>query len=407
MKLSDRDSTKPRVPLAKLVFLLATALAAGCVNLNKPEKVQACATAGNCSDNPNQPDANDDSIQPGPDLPSGDATPVEKDSAPDGPTPDAPADKADQGPDQKEDGRADGKEAGDSSDGPPADSGLDLGPDTAHQDVKTDSGSDAGPDTGLDTGPDVGPDVGPDTGPDVGPDTGPDTPPDANPLLVGLLAYYKCESATGTTLPDSSGKNNNGTLGAAGYAFAAGKVGNALTLAKASSAYVTLPPAMFANVTDITIATWVNVTTSQNWARIFDVGVNAKLSSNTATGTHYLNLVPQNDVTPANLAFAISNNGYGSEQKLTTAVLATGTWKHVAVVLASGQGSLYVDGALVAGPSAIALRPSDLGTIDYAYLGKSQFTADPYFDGRIDELRIYGRALSATEIQALYQFAGP
>ena len=55
----------------------------------------------------------------------------------------------------------------------------------------------------------------------------------------------------------------------------------------------------------------------------------------------------------------------------------------------------------------MTLTPADLGTIDYAYIGRSQFSVDPYFDGAIDDFRVYNRALSATEIQALYQFAGP
>ncbi len=55
----------------------------------------------------------------------------------------------------------------------------------------------------------------------------------------------------------------------------------------------------------------------------------------------------------------------------------------------------------------VTLRPKDLGAIDYAFVGKSQFGADPYFDGMIDEVRVYNRAMSATDIQAIYQFTGP
>ena len=247
------------------------------------------------------------------------------------------------------------------------------------------------------------------TMPDAGPDISTDSPSDpatANTLLSGLLAYYKCESPTGTTLQDSSGNGNHGTLvgGTSGYSFAAGKVGNGLTLAKAGSGYVSVPPAVFANATNITVATWVYVTTAQNWQNVFNVGINAKLASNTSTGTHYMNLVPKNDGT--NLVFAISKDGYSNEQKVTSTALATGTWKHVAVVLGSGQGTLYVDG-VAASTGAISLRPADLGAIDYAYLGKSQFSSDPYFDGQLDEFRVYGRALSAAEILELYQFAGP
>jgi len=227
-------------------------------------------------------------------------------------------------------------------------------------------------------------------------------------LLTGLVAYYKCDSATGTTLPDSSGNGNNGTLvssGATGYTFSAGMVGNALTLSGAGQGYVSIPPTVFANATDITIATWVYVTTSQNWQNVLDVGINARLANNTSTGTIYMNLVPKNGGT--NLAFAITSNGFNNEQTLTTTALPTGAWKHVAVVLTTGRAILYVNGAQVVASTAVTLRPADLGAIDYAFIGKSQFSADPYFDGSIDEIRVYRRALSAAEVAALTVYSGP
>ncbi len=248
------------------------------------------------------------------------------------------------------------------------------------------------------------------------PDAGPDAQPDASPLLTGLVAYYTFESATGTTLPDSSGKGNDGKLGigilpdggapgSAGYEFVTGKVGKALTMHKAGLGYVSVPTAVFANTTDITIAVWVNVTTSQSWQRVLDVGINAKIAKNTQTGTKYLNIVPKND--GSNMLVSISTNGYGSEQQLSAPSLATSTWIHMAVVLASGGvGRLYVNGAEANSNTSLALRPSDLGAIDYAFIGKSQFSADPAFDGIVDEFRVYNRALSAAEILTLYNFTG-
>jgi len=247
--------------------------------------------------------------------------------------------------------------------------------------------------------------------------------PDASTLLNGLVVYYTCESATGTnTLPDMSGKSNDGTLsiglppdgGTApsglGYEFVASKagLGNALTFHKAGLGYVRVPTAVFTNATDLTIALWVNITTSQNWPRILDVGVspNPYQVGNTSTGTKYLNLVPKNQA--SNMLFSITTNGYSNEQQLSATNLSTGVWTHLAVVLASGAGgTLYVNGAAGTPNTALTLRPADLGAIDYAFIAKSRFDADPALDGTVDEFRVYNRALSAAEITALYQFTGP
>ena len=62
---------------------------------------------------------------------------------------------------------------------------------------------------------------------------------------------------------------------------------------------------------------------------------------------------------------------------------------------------LYVDGAQVGASTAMTLRPADLGNTPKNYLGRSQWPADPYLDGAIDEFRVYDRALAPDEIQAL------
>jgi hypothetical protein len=78
----------------------------------------------------------------------------------------------------------------------------------------------------------------------------------------------------------------------------------------------------------------------------------------------------------------------------------------VAVVLGPGGGALYVNGSKVGSNSAMTLRPADLGNLPNLYIGRSQFTVDPYFDGNIDSFRIYDRALSDNEINAVYLYDG-
>jgi hypothetical protein len=218
-----------------------------------------------------------------------------------------------------------------------------------------------------------------------------------------------------------SGKGNNGTLSiglppdggtapsGSGYDFVTGKVGNALAVHKAGLGYVKVPTAVFQGATDITVAVWVNISTSQSWPRIVDVGVTPTpyLFGNTATGTKYLNIVPKSATN--NMLFSITKDGYNSEQTLSATNLSTGVWTHLAVVLASGAGgTLYVNGTSVNTNTSLSLRPSpDLATIDYAFIAKSRFDVDPPFDGIVDEFRVYSRALSAAEVLALYNFTGP
>ena len=108
------------------------------------------------------------------------------------------------------------------------------------------------------------------------------------------------------------------------------------------------------------------------------------------------------------IRFAITTGGSGGEQRINgTATLATGAWKHVAVTLAGSTGTLYVDGVQVGQNTSMTLKPSSLGSTTQNWIGRSEYSSDPYLDGQIDDFRIYDRALSAAEVQALYGGATP
>ena len=70
-----------------------------------------------------------------------------------------------------------------------------------------------------------------------------------------------------------------------------------------------------------------------------------------------------------------------------------------AVVLTPGTGILYLDGSPVGTNSSMTLTPASLGATPNNYLGKSQ-NSDSYFDGSVNEFRVYNAALSAQEITA-------
>jgi hypothetical protein len=220
-------------------------------------------------------------------------------------------------------------------------------------------------------------------------------------LMAGLIAWYQCESAagaSGTILSDSTTHGNHATLatatgGAQGSSFATGKVGNALYLSLANKGYVAMPAGLLADACEFTIATWVYINSNVNaWTRIWDFGQDT---------TTYMFLTPITNLD--NFArFGISVNGNQHEQGIKAqAAVPTLKWTHVAFVLGSSGGTLYFDGAPVGANASIALRPADLGRTVNNYIGRSQFSDDPFLDGDIDEFRIYNRALSPEEIQEL------
>jgi len=75
-------------------------------------------------------------------------------------------------------------------------------------------------------------------------------------------------------------------------------------------------------------------------------------------------------------------------------------WHHVAMVVSPGASYIYVDGIAVL--SKTNVYSGNLGSAYPRYLGNlaASWTGDQYFKGKMDEVRVYSRALSACEIKA-------
>ena len=89
-----------------------------------------------------------------------------------------------------------------------------------------------------------------------------------------------------------------------------------------------------------------------------------------------------------------------------TAPFPTGSLTHVAVVIdeAAQRAALFVNGLETATTRFVGTL-SDVYDVNN-WLGRSQFIADPGFEGSFSEFRIYDRALSAAELAASFE-AGP
>ena len=169
-----------------------------------------------------------------------------------------------------------------------------------------------------------------------------------------------------------------------------GKIGNAVQLS-GNGEYVDLPDGIVSGLHDFTISAWVNPSANSAWSRVFDFG----------TGTNdYMFLTLSAGGGP--LRFAITTSGNGAEQQINgPGTLPLNTWSHVAVTLSGSTGTLYVNGQPVGTNSNMTLNPAALGATNNNWIGRSQFSGDPFLAATVDDFQIYDHALSAADIATL------
>jgi arabinan endo-1,5-alpha-L-arabinosidase len=148
--------------------------------------------------------------------------------------------------------------------------------------------------------------------------------------------------------------------------------------------YVWLPPGAAYGQTFAAVVNWRG---GGQWQRIFDFGFDTTktVMLTPASGDNVLRC----DINPGGTLQTLQWNQ----------PLPTNTWTHVAVVLNGSRGVLYVNGAPVVTNNSVNFQPVNVAP-QTNHLGRSKFSADPYFNGQFASFRVYGRALSALEIAA-------
>jgi lysophospholipase L1-like esterase len=168
--------------------------------------------------------------------------------------------------------------------------------------------------------------------------------------------------------------------------------GGPYSLNGSSSNYVDLPDGLTNDLSDFSIACWVKLNSLDTWSRIFDFGGDTNV---------FMMLTPASGNTGYPY-FCITTSGNDGEQGINgTGTLPTGSWQHLAVSRSGNTGILYVNTQEAGRNAGITLHPSDLGNTTNNYIGRSQWSADPYLNADIDGFVVYNRALSAQEVSAL------
>ena len=213
----------------------------------------------------------------------------------------------------------------------------------------------------------------------------------------GLAGFWSFNGAdmSGTTAYDRSGLGRNGTL-TNGPARVPGKVGQALRFDGVDD-YVGISSSFGAPST-LSISLWFRTK-----------GANVPI-------------IGQSDASPATAAtsytppLSVTSGGFlrgefwtGTVTGITSSTAVNdGAWHHAVLVGSASTQSLYLDNTLVGSRSGtIAQSWWAYTTLGAAYDDGNRFasgTGWKYFSGDIDEVRVYSRALSASDIRELYNF---
>jgi len=199
-------------------------------------------------------------------------------------------------------------------------------------------------------------------------------------LDAGLVGRWQFDEGVGATTADASGSGDNGTLqGGAGWA--AGKYGDALALDGATgyvAAGVNLLPA--ANAAQ-SISWWLNV---------------PAIPGGVANVLSLTNDAHASAVQPGFRGGQVGVWKYGGTWLVSAPPPAAGSWHHYAYTFDGATHRLYIDGALAAS-STVMPQTAGPTTLEFGrWTGGSE-----YLTGSVDDVRIYNRALSASDVLAL------
>lgn len=210
---------------------------------------------------------------------------------------------------------------------------------------------------------------------------------------ANLEAYYKLEDTAdsgshGYTL------TNNGTVG-----FTAAKFNNGGDLGASNTTKY------FNNNTNAGVdggacswSAWINPTTlpgNNTWASIVDVS-----NSNTKTSN---GIALYNNGGTQEIRFYRQRVGVNTDSTNYAITLSTGTLYHLAYTYDGSNVRGYLNGVLVAGPTALSGNGNYGSTIDVLKIGSFAGTAgfSQGFSGIVDDAAFFSRALTASEVEGL------
>jgi hypothetical protein len=215
-------------------------------------------------------------------------------------------------------------------------------------------------------------------------------PPPVSVVPSGVWSFDPAD-VNGPYALDRSGNGINGTM--QNIALVTGKSGQAASFNGSSSNIVMSNDALMQLSSDLTLVFWMKTTNNSR--------VEAVISKYDSTGSETGYLIKTTPTGTLGVQLGLNSLVSGTRQVFDTTLINNGAWHHVAVVLKLGQTvTFYVDGQLSSSAplvtqSSAASASFQLGSIPFTYYGAA-------FTGTLDQVSVYRKALSASDVTALY-----
>ena len=227
----------------------------------------------------------------------------------------------------------------------------------------------------------------------------PNTDCDYNSLPVntalGYLGYWRLDEQSGTTATDGSNNGNNGTYVGGSHSNNVPATivfsDSASVQLNGSSDYVSLGTNLFAGLGAFTVSAWVKPSNS--------TGIQAILSQWKAqTNAQMVLLRINNGVLEGFVHVTKGSKIAGGSFAMA---IPAGTWSHVVFQYNGTKLIAVVNGQYSPVTFAVnsAVKSSTSTTLSIG--GQNRTAADGYFNGQIDDFRIYNRALTSAEIASI------
>lgn len=194
----------------------------------------------------------------------------------------------------------------------------------------------------------------------------------ASPVFNDAVAFWKLDDVTDSTVNSNTLTNNSSVQ------FVSGKVGNCAQFDTSNNLTVNPLSLTFNPSGEFTISLWINPASFSSYQAFISGPANTVIIHTDAAGTLYCNNAASADVT-------INN------------ALELDTWQHIVFIKETGHSKVWINGTnIYDSPIGSSSNPTTQISLGSLWPGGFQY------NGKLDMVGLWNRALTQTEIDALY-----